>query len=167
MLSKNECQGWQTPFSCFDCQCKILSDPVLVVLGAVDWSLFMFLESYKGKGRPCKYSRIGLLRALLYMELSGIPSVHELIRVLESDKYKMKILGLDQLPSDSMFSRFKRELGKSMDRMVAILTGMLQNRDPDLYVKLGVDSTKMHAHSKKDKQAGWGYDHIERRGRTS
>ena len=39
--------------------------------------------------------------------VGGDPSVHELIRMLEADKFKMKILGLDSLPIDNVFSRFK------------------------------------------------------------
>ena len=162
MSSKNGCVGWQMPVSCFDCHCKILSDPILQVIEMVDWTVFLFLERYKGRGRHPVHSRIGLLKAFLYMELSGIPSVHELLRILERDPYKMKNFGLDQLPSDSVFSRFKRELGGSMDRMVAMLTGMLGQEDSDLFVKLGVDSTKLEVYTKKDKQAGWGYDHINR-----
>ena len=150
------------PVSCFDCQCKILSDPVLDVLETVDWRQFLFLERYKGRGRHRVHSRIGLLRALLYMELKGIPSVHELLRVLARDPYKMKILGLERLPDDSVFSRFKRELGKSMDRLVSLLTGKLHELDSDMFVKLGADSTKLEAR-KKDGQAGWGYDHIDKR----
>ena len=150
------------PVSCFDCQCNILSDQVLDVLQAVDWALFFFLERYKGKGRHPVHSRIGLLRALLYMRLAGIPSVHELLRMLARDPYKMKILGLDCLPHDSVFSRFKRELGGSIDRIVLLLTGKLCDLDLDMFVKLGADSTKLEAR-KKDGQAGWGYDHIDRR----
>ena len=163
MSSKNGCMGWQMPVSCFDCHCKILSDPVLDVLETVEWGRFLFLERYKGRGRHAIHSRIGLLKALLYMELAGIPSVHELLRVLGRDPYKMKILGLDSLPSDSVFSRFKQMLGGSMDRLVAMLTGMLSREESDLFVKLGVDSTKLEAYTKKDRQAGWGYDHIDRR----
>jgi IS5 family transposase len=103
-----------------------------------------------------------LLRALLYMDLKGIPSIHELLRLLGRDPYKMKILGLERLPDDSVFSRFKRELGKSIDRMVSMLTGRLQELDSDMFVKLGADSTKLEA-CRKDGQAGWGYDHIDRR----
>jgi hypothetical protein len=66
----------------------------------------------------------------------------------------MKILGLERLPDDTLFSRFKRRLGSSMDKLVAMLTGMIQKENPLLYVKLGVDSTKVKAQSKKDKQAG-------------
>jgi len=160
MLSKNDCMGWQMPFSCFDCHCKILSDPVLVVLEAVDWTRFLFLERYKGRGRHPVHSRTGLLKALVYLELSGIPGVHELLRILARDPYKMKILGLESLPHDSVFSSFKRGLGKHMYRMIAMLTGMLHKQYPDLFVRLGVDSTKLEAHTRKDKQAGWGYDHI-------
>jgi transposase, IS5 family len=152
--------GWQMPVSCFDCQCKILSDPVLVVLGSVDWTEFLFLERYKGRGKYPVHSRIGLFKALLYLELAGIPSVHELLRILDRDKYKMKILGLERLPDDSMFSRIKLELSEYMDRMVSMLTGMLKTLDPSLYTELGIDSTKLEAHTYKDRQAGWGYDHI-------
>jgi transposase, IS5 family len=162
MCFKNGCVGWQMPVSCFDCQCNILSDPFLDVLQGVDWSLFLFLERYKGKGRHPVHSRIGLLRALLYMRLAGIPSVHELLRVLERDPYKMNNLGLDRLPDDSMFSRFKRELGGRIDRMVSLLTGKLCELNPSMFVRLGADSTKIEAR-KKDGQAGWGYDHIDKR----
>lgn len=155
--------GWQMPVSCFDCHCKILSDPVLAVLESVDWTRFLFLERYKGRGRHGVHSRIGLLKALLYMEMSGIPSVHELLRILGRDPYKMKILGLDCLPHDSVFSRTKPELGEHMDKMVSMLTGMLRILDPSLYRELGVDSTKLEAYTYKDKQAGWGYDHMDRR----
>ena len=155
--------GWQMPVSCFDCQCKILSDPILDVMEAVDWSLFLFLERYAGKGRHHAHSRIGLLKALVYLELSEISSVHELLRVLERDPYKMKILGLDRLPDDSVFSRFKVKLGKYMDRMIGMLTGMLHKLHPSLFTGLGVDSTKVDAHTRRDKQAGWGYDHIAKK----
>ena len=97
------------------------------------------------------------------MELARIPSVHELLRVLARDPYKMKILGLDRLPSDSVFSRFKRGLGGWMDRLVAMLTGMLSKNEPGLFLKLGVDSTKLEAYTYKDRQAGWGYDHVEKK----
>jgi hypothetical protein len=96
------------------------------------------------------------------MRLAGITSVHELLRVLERDSYKMKILGLEGLPHDSVFTRFKRELGGSIDRMVSMLTGKLCELDGDMFVKLGADSTKLEAR-KKDRQAGWGYDHIDKR----
>lgn len=103
-----------------------------------------------------------MLRALLYIDLAGVPSVHELIRGLERDKYKMKIPGLDSLPGDSVFSRFKRVPGSRMDRVIAILTGILSEEGEERFVKLGVDSTGLEAHSKKDKRAGWGYHHIEK-----
>jgi hypothetical protein len=48
----------------------------------------------------------------------------------------MKILGLDRLPSDSVFSRFKRELGGWMDRLVSMLTGMLSKTDSSLFARL-------------------------------
>jgi IS5 family transposase len=163
MLSKNDCMGWQMPVSCFDCHCKILSDPVLAVMESVDWTMFLFLERYKGCGRHPVHSRIGLLKALLYMELSGIPSVHELLRILGRDPYKMKILGLESLPHDSVFTRYKRELGEHMDKIISMLVGMLKNLDPELYQELGIDSTKLEAYTYKDKQAGWGYDHIAKR----
>jgi len=162
MSSKNGCAGWQMPVSCFDCQCKILSDPVISILEAVDWTEFSYLEKYGGKGRHPVHRRIGLLKALLYLELAGLPSVHELLRILARDPYKMRILGLDRLPHDSVFSNFKKVLGKTMDRMVARLTGMLHKHYPDLFARLGVDSTKVEAFTKKDKQAGWGYDHISK-----
>jgi hypothetical protein len=155
--------GWQMPVSCFDCHCHILSDPVLDVLDTVDWGSFLFLERCQGRGRHSVYGRIGLLRALLYMELSRIPSVHELLRFLGRNLYKMKVLGLDHLPSDSVFSRFKRRLGGWMDRLVGMLTGMLSKNEPRLIQKLGVDSTKLEAYTYKDGQAGWGYDHVDKK----
>jgi len=79
------------------------------------------------------------------MGLKGIPSVHELIRLLEADIYKMKILCLEGLSSDSVFSRFKRELGGGMDRLVSIFTGKFCELDSDMFVKLGADSTKLEA----------------------
>lgn len=141
------------PVSCLECHCKILSDPVLSILEAFDWAEFSYLEEYKGKGCYHVHSRIGLLKALLYLELAGLPSVHELLRVLGRDPNKMRIIGLDRLPHDSVFSNFKKVLGKTMDRMVARLTGMLHKQYPDLYVRLGVDSTKVEAYTYKDKQA--------------
>jgi len=96
------------------------------------------------------------------MRLAGIPSVHELLRVLARDPYKMKILGLDSMPHDSVFSRYRRELDGSIDRIVLLLTGKLCELDRDMFVKLGADSTKIEAR-KKDEQAGWGYDHIDQR----
>jgi transposase, IS5 family len=82
MLSKNGCMGWQMPVSCFDCHCKIFSDPVLDVLDALDWGTFLLLERYRARGRHHVNGRIGLLRALLYLEVAGIPGIHELLRFL-------------------------------------------------------------------------------------
>ena len=48
-----------------------------------------------------------------------------------------------------------------MDRLFSILTGMLQELDRDMFIKLGADNTKLEA-CKKDGQAGWGYDHIDK-----
>jgi transposase len=59
--------------------------------------------------------------------------------------------------------RIKRELGKYMDKMVSMLTGMLRAHEPGLFRELGVDSTKLEAYTYKDKQMGWGYDHIAKR----
>jgi IS5 family transposase len=160
MSSKNVCICLQKPVSCFDCQCKILSDPVLDVLEAVDWSRFRFLERYKGRGRRNKYSRVGILKALFYMELARLDSVHELIRVLERYPYKMNILGLNGVPSDSVFSRFKQDLGEALDRIMSILVGMLRKLDRKLFKALGIDSTKIEAYSRKDRGAGWGWDHM-------
>jgi len=155
--------GWQMPVSCLDCNCKILSDPVLFVMESVKQTEFLFLEQYKGRGRYPVHSRIALLKTLLYMELSGIPSVHMLLRILGRDTYKMKILGLNTLPDDSLFSRIKLELGEYIDRMISMLTGILKKFDPSLYMELGVDSTKIEAYTYKDRQAGWGYDHLAKR----
>lgn len=163
MPNKNVCICLQKPVSCFDCQCKILSDPFLEVLEAVEWGRFRFLDRYKGKGRPPLYSRIGLLKALFYMELARLDSVHELIRVLSHDKYKMNILGLEGLPSDSVFIRFKQELGESMDRIMTITVGMIRKENPWLFKALGIDSTKIEAYSRKDRQAGWGWDHLTKK----
>jgi transposase, IS5 family len=103
-----------------------------------------------------------LLRSLTYRELARVPSVHELLRILERSPYKMNILGLEQLLDDSVFNRFKRELGRHMDRIVTILVGILKN-DSSLYQQLGVDSTKLDAYTYKDKQAGWIWDHMDKR----
>jgi len=118
MPSKNVCISLQKPVSRFDCQCKILSDPVLDVLEAVDWIRFRFLERYKGRGRRNKYSRIGLLKALFYMELARLDSVHELVRVLERSPYNMNILGLNGVPSDCVFTRSKQDLGESTNKLL-------------------------------------------------
>ena len=130
------------------------------VLEAVDWSRFRFLERYKGRGRRNKYSRIGLLKALFYLELARLDSVHELIRVLECYPYKMNILGLEGVPSDCVFTRFKQDLGESLDRIMSIIIGMLRKLDTRLFKVLGIDSTKIPAYSKRDYGAGWGWDHM-------
>lgn len=127
---------------------------------AVDWGCFRFLERYKGRGRRNKYSRIGLLKALFYMELTRLDGVHELIRVLERYPYKMNILGLEGVPSDSVFTRFKQELGDTLERIMGIIVGMLRKADHRLFKALGIDSTKVPAYSRKDRQAGWGWDHL-------
>lgn len=158
MISKNVCVGWQMPVSCFDCQCKILSDVYLLVLEAVDWQRFEYLEPKNNRGRPPRHSRIALLRALLYKDLANLSSVSELVRILASDYYKMNILGFDHLPSESTFSRFKDEV--DTDRIMVILTGMIQDVCPDFMRMVGVDSTSLEAFSKRDPDASWGYDHI-------
>jgi transposase, IS5 family len=158
MLSKNVCTGWQMPVSCLDCQCKILSDVYLLILEAVDWQRFEYLESRNSRGRPPRHSRIALLRALLYKELANLPSVSELVRILTGDYYKMNILGFNHLPSMSTFSRFKDEV--DTDRIMVILTGMIREVYPDFMRMVGVDSTSLEAYSKKDPDASWGYNHI-------
>lgn len=90
MASKN---GLLITRGCVDCQLNILSDVHVEVLYSFDWQLLVFLERYKGRGRPLEYSVIAFLRALVYMELNGITSVRKLVRLLARDKYKMKDLG--------------------------------------------------------------------------
>ena len=62
MSSKN---GLLITHSCLDYQVCILSDVHLEVLDAFDWQLLVFLERYKGRGRPLEYSVIAFLRALV------------------------------------------------------------------------------------------------------
>jgi hypothetical protein len=81
-----------------------------------------------------------------------------LVRILAGDLYKMKILGFDRLPSESMFSRFKERI--DIDRVMQILTGMIRNLDQDFMCMVGVDSTSLKAFSMTDQDAAWGYDHI-------
>lgn len=158
MLSKNVCTGWQMPVSCLDCQCKILSDVYLLMLEAVDWQRFGYLEPRNNRGRPPRYSRVALLRALLYKELANLPSVSRLVRILTGDYYKMNILGFNELPSESTFSRFKDEV--DVDRIMVILAGMIREKYPDFMCMVGVDSTSLKAYSRTDPDASWGYDHI-------
>jgi IS5 family transposase len=158
METKNDGMGWQMPVSCFDCSCKILSDVCLKMLEAVDWRRFQYLEPKNNRGRPPRHSRVALLRALLYKELANLPSVSKLVRILDADYYKMNILGFDHLPSESTFSRFKDEV--DTDRIMVILTGMIKQYYPDYMCMVGVDSTSLKAHCKKDPDAAWGYDHI-------
>lgn len=70
----------------------------------------------------------------------------------------MRILGLDKLPSESTFSRFKDDL--DIDRIMVILTGMIRDKYPDFMCMVGADSTSLKAYSKTDQDASWGYDHI-------
>ncbi|CAJ36182.1 predicted transposase (IS4) [Methanocella arvoryzae MRE50] len=158
MLSKNVGTGWQMPVSCFDCQCKILSDVPLMMLEAVDWQRFRYLEKNNKMGRPSTYSRIALLRALLYMELANLSSVSELVRILKGDYYKMNVLGLNKLPSESTFSRFKDTV--DIDRILTIIASMIKDEEQDFMCMVGVDSTSLNAYSQKDPDASWGLDHI-------
>ena len=87
MTGKNVCLSLQKPVSCFDCQCNILSDIFLVMLEAVDWSRLKFIDFYKGKGRPHMHSRLAMLKAFIYMRLSGI-GVSEFVRVLRNIRIK-------------------------------------------------------------------------------
>nr|WP_272941624.1 transposase [Methanocella conradii] len=128
------------------------------MLEAVDWQRFRYLEPKNNLGRPPRYSRVALLRGLLYKELANLRSVSELVRILSGDYYKMNILGFDHLPSMSTFSRFKDEV--DVDRIMVILTGMIREAYPDFMAMVGVDSTSLDAHCKKDRDADWGYDHI-------
>ncbi|CAJ35536.1 transposase [Methanocella arvoryzae] len=158
MLSKNDCTGWKMPGSCFDCQCKILSDTYLEMIEAIDWQRFSFVEKNNKRGRPSIYSKIALLKALVYMELAGIPSVSKLVRILAGDLYKLEFLGFNQLPSESTFSRFKESI--EIDRIMRILRSMIRDKDPDFMCMVGVDSTSLPAFNKTDPDAAWGYDHI-------
>ena len=49
-----------------------------------------------------------------------------------------------------------------MDRLVSILTGKLHELDSEMFVSCGGKSTKIEE-CRKDGQAGWGYDHIDKR----
>lgn len=157
MSSKNVCLSLQKPVSCFDCQCNILSDVFLVVLEAVDWSRIKFIDFYRGKGRPHRHSRLAMLKAFIYMGLAGIGSVSEFVRFLEKHPYKMNILGFDQLPSESTFSRFKDMV--DVDRIMTLLNTQIRAENPYYMRLVGVDSTPIRAF-KKDPDAMWGWDHI-------
>jgi hypothetical protein len=133
------------------------------VLDSFDWQLLVFLERYPGKGRPREYSVIAFLRAFLYMELSGITSVRNLVRLLERDKYKMKNLGFQKLPDHSLFSRYKQQFGEHVPRIMMIINTSIMNEEPLHMSVLGIDSTKVEAYSLKDTDAAWGYDHIKRK----
>ncbi len=128
------------------------------MLEAVDWQRFRYLEESNNRGRPPVHGKIALLRALLYMELAGIPSVSMLVRILAGDLYKTKILGLNQLPSNSTFSRFKESV--DIDRIMVHLTALIKRAEPDFMCMVGVDSTSLRAYSLDDPDAAWGYDHI-------
>jgi IS5 family transposase len=159
MTSKN---GLLITHSCVDCQIRILSDVHVEVLDSFDWQLLVFLERYQGRGRPLEYSVIAFLRALVYMELSGITSVRKLVRVLARDKYKMKILGFHRLPDHSLFSRYKQRLGEHIPRVMTIINTRIMNEEPLHMSMLGIDSTKLEAFSMEDKDAAWGFDHIRK-----
>lgn len=128
------------------------------MLEAVDWQRFLYLEPSYNFGRPCEYSRIALLKCLLYMELANLPSVSELVRILDGDYYKLKILGLNKLPSESTLSRFKDSV--DIDRIMTIMASMIKEEEPDFMRMIGVDSTSLKAFTRTDPDAGWGYDHI-------
>ncbi|BAI61215.1 putative truncated transposase [Methanocella paludicola SANAE] len=83
MTSKN---GLLITHSCLDCQIRILSDVHIEVLDSFDWQCLVFLERYRGVGRPLEYSVIAFLRAFVYMELSGMTSVRKLVRMLARDE---------------------------------------------------------------------------------
>lgn len=78
---------------CLDCQLNI-SDVRLKALDSFDWRLLVFLERYQGRNRPLGCSVIAFLRALVYMEPSGITPVRKFVRLSARDKHKMKILVL-------------------------------------------------------------------------
>jgi predicted secreted protein len=128
------------------------------MLEAVDWQRFRYLEKSNKFGRPVEFSRIGLLKALIYMELANLPSVSELVRILRDDYYKLKFFGFDRLPSESTFSRFKDRV--DIDRIMTIIASMIKEEEPDFMHMVGVDSTSLKAFSKNDPDADWGYDHI-------
>ncbi len=159
MTSKN---GLLITRSCVGCRLNILSDVHLKVLDSFDWQLLVFLERYPGRGRPLEYSVIAFLRALVYMELSGITSVRKLVRVLARDKYKMKILGFNRLPDHSMFSRYKQRLGDHIPRIMTIINTSIMREEPLHMSILGIDSTKLEAFSREDMDADWGFDHVRR-----
>src|SRR5271169_2697458 len=126
MLSKN---GLQTTHGCLDCHLKIVSDVNVGVLDSIDWGVLRFLEVFQNRGRPSEYSKVGMLKALVYKELCGIRSVRGLVRLLEVDKYKLKIFGLCRMPDHSLFSKYKRELSMHIDRIITILTSMARSED--------------------------------------
>jgi len=88
MTSKNDLL---ITHSCLDCQICILSDVHLEVLDVFDWQLLVFLERYKGRGRPLEYSVIAFLRALVYMELSGVTSVFLAFTICQITHYSAGI----------------------------------------------------------------------------
>ena len=157
MSSKN---GLLITRGCVDCQLNILSDVYVEMLDSFDWQCLVFLERYRGIGRPLGYSVIAFLRALVYMELSGITSVRKLVRVLARDKYKMKNLGFAKLPDHSLFSRYKKRLGEHIPRIMMIVNTSIMKEEPLHMSLLGIDSTKLEAFSMKDEDAAWGFDHI-------
>ncbi|BAI60939.1 putative transposase for insertion sequence element [Methanocella paludicola SANAE] len=159
MLSKN---GLLITHSCLDCQLNILSDVHIKVLDSFDWQLLVFLERYPCMGRPREYSVIAFLRAFLYMELAGITSVRNLVR-LAHDKYKMKNLGFNRLPDHTLFSRYKQRFGGHIPRIMMIINTRIMNEEPMHMSLLGIDSTKLDAFSLRDEDAAWGFDHVRRK----
>lgn len=160
MISKN---GLLITHGCVDCQIRILSDVHIEVLDSFDWQLLVFLERYKGRGRPLEYSVIAFLRALVYIELAGITSVRKFVRLLARDKYKMKNLGFHRLPDHTLFSRYKQRLEEHILRIMTIINTWIMDEEPLHMSLLGIDSTKVEAFSLKDEDAAWGFDHVKRR----
>jgi len=113
-------------------------------------------------GRP-RYPRVAMLAALLVLYLKGLGSYRDLADFLAKDHFWARKCGFDKrTPDQSSFSRFLSSLDiRTMDTINRILFEELQRAGVigDTWV---IDSTLLEA-SRKDLEARWGWDDINKR----
>ena len=104
---------------------------------------------YKVLGRDRKYSLLSMLAALILQKIIGIPTVTLLIIFLKLCQEAREFCGLDDVPDNSQFTRFKQdfvsELENLFNHLVDITEPICHKIDPELASTISFDTSGIEA----------------------
>lgn len=105
---------------------------------------------YKPLGRDRKYSLLSMLAALVLQKILGIPTVSLLILFLLLCREAREFCGLDDVPDDSQFTRFKQdfipEFEALFNHLVDLTEPICQKIDPKLASTILFDTSGIEAY---------------------